>query len=127
MKKQMLDDRRFPKMHLNLQRLLQVVYQTHLVSLMVKIRRKGIRISSSSTFHVSQAIKLYWSNDSQIQVLDKQHALKRKKARNQAAMEVTLINGVQPSLGSSAFSHGAKFMKVAHISCVFTHKDCEAK
>jgi len=63
LKKQMLDDRRFPKMHLNLQRLLQVVYQTHLVSLMAKIRRKWIRISIISTFLVSQAIKLYLSND----------------------------------------------------------------
>jgi hypothetical protein len=59
----MLDDRRFPKMHLNLQRLLQVVYETHLVSLMVKIRGKGIRIRISSMFLVSQAIELYLSND----------------------------------------------------------------
>jgi hypothetical protein len=51
----------------------------------------------------------------------------KEKARNQIAMEVTWINRVQQSLGSLAFSHGAKFMKLARINCVVNHKCCEAK
>lgn len=56
LKKQMLDDRRFPKMHLDLQRLLQVIYQTHLVSITSKNRRKGIMLSVTQSGYLTNQL-----------------------------------------------------------------------
>lgn len=39
LKKEMLDERRFPKMHLNLQRLLQVVSPPHFLVSMARSRK----------------------------------------------------------------------------------------